>query len=1025
MHKGFTPVRRLYLLLLCLLLVLGCSPARADSLKSAPMTAGATQNGMVRVRLSSLGNPATLNLTVYGSYTVNGQSSRTLSSGSSVKVTFNKSSGTLALTVNGATTQMGAAFKLRRHETSGQNGIRIAQGRVPGNLYPGDFSFTVKGSTLYVVAYIYIEDYLYGVLPYEMGDSSGLEALKAQAVAARTYTMRAMSASASSLYDVVDTTTDQVYSGTPAGNVNCVSAVDATRGIALKNGSSFTATYYTASNGGQTESIKNAWGIGSFSYLGVKDDPYDLSNPASPKRSFQISASGAQSSAFGSLLSKKAASVFGSGAQVTAVSDVTLHTPKYASPSKLYTKLDVSCSYTRNGQGGSGRLTFDIFSELEGPLGMSINSGANELWSVSRSSAGFTVYARRFGHGIGMSQRGAMYMAQLGYTYDQILAFYFEGCTRVQYTLTRSILSPVAEGQSSQEQVIPQAPAQLETPPEGSARLLRSADLTVSPGGSAISTLPANALVTVYAQSGQSCLVGYGVLCGYVPLSALQVNGAIPASSDQAPTVPISRATVINSTALNLRSAPSLNGPVITTVPGGAVLPILRLEGSWAYTQYGLRAGYVSTDYLSMGASAGTQAPAAAVSLSAQVTTPSGSLNLREEARENARVLRTIPRGEVIAVSEKGDTWCKVTYSGTLGYVMTRFLSFLDGGATPAPTAVPMPQIQARYARVTTSGGSLNLRAAPNGSAVVFRTIPCNEIIPLLEQGSLWCKTTYQGVTGYVMTSFLSFLTDQEALATPSPAPTPIPVAPDVPTPAASLAQVSTPGGSLNLRLSPQGNAQVLTTIPQNEFVSLLRSQGDWCLVTYRGTTGYVMARYLVTADSPLPVPAPSPTPQQAAPSQLTDGYAQVAPPSGSLNLRDAPRDDARVLLTIPRGEIIPLLSQGTAWCQVRYAGQTGFVMARFLAFPSAPAASLSGNADTQRDPTLRTLRMPVLATVMSDASSLNLRAGCSLSAQLLTEMPKYDLVTVTAVGDTWCAVSYQDLDGFCMRKYLEFTLYE
>ena len=466
MYTRFRRLRTVFCLLLICCLVSAALPVRADSLASAPMTAGETMNGMVRVRLSSLGSPSTLNLTVYGSYTVNGQSGQSLKSGSSVTVNYNASTGQLSLTANGVTSNMGSSFKLRRHETSGENGIKIAQGRAPGNLYPGDFQFIVKNGTLYVIAYIYMEDYLYGVLPYEMGGASPLEALKAQAVAARTYTMRAMKASASSMYDVVDTTSDQVYSGTPSGNANCKTAVDATRGIAVKNGSAFTATYYTASNGGQTESIKNAWGVNGYSYLGVKDDPYDLANPDSRKSSFTVSASGTQSnSKLGTLLNQKAASVFGSGAAVTGVYAVTPHTPKYASPSRLYTKLDFAVSYTRNGASGTGVITFDIFNELESALSMNITSGNAELWSVTQTDTGFTVTARRYGHGIGMSQRGAIQMARMGYTYGQILAFYFEGCTRVQYTLTRSILSAVVPGQASHEQVTQEQPAVLDPTP--------------------------------------------------------------------------------------------------------------------------------------------------------------------------------------------------------------------------------------------------------------------------------------------------------------------------------------------------------------------------------------------------------------------------------------------------------------------------------------------------------------------------------------------------------------------------------
>ena len=59
----------------------------------------------------------------------------------------------------------------------------------------------------------------------------------------------------------------------------------------------------------------------------------------------------------------------------------------------------------------------------------------------------------------------------------------------------------------------------------------------------------------------------------------------------------------------------------------------------------------------------------------------------------------------------------------------------------------------------------------------------------------------------------------------------------------------------------------------------------------------------------------------------------------------------------------------------------------------------------------------------MSTSRALNLRADCNTNAAILAEIPKYDFVSITAVGDTWCAVEYEGQSGYCMRKYLEFTL--
>ena len=115
-----------------------------------------------------------------------------------------------------------------------------------------------------------------------MSDSFPLEALKAQAVAARTYAMGRKWVSATRDYDVVDTTQDQVYKGLDADYTNVIAAVEATRGVVGTYNGGFAMCYYTASNGGQTALATDIWGgEGDYGYLAMVDDPYDLENPSS------------------------------------------------------------------------------------------------------------------------------------------------------------------------------------------------------------------------------------------------------------------------------------------------------------------------------------------------------------------------------------------------------------------------------------------------------------------------------------------------------------------------------------------------------------------------------------------------------------------------------------------------------------------------------------------------------------------------------------------------------------------------
>ena len=669
-------------------------PALAESgPQSAPLNMGGTQSGIVRVRLSSLGNPSTLKLTVSGSYTVNGQ---TLSNGTTATVNFNKSAGQLTLTVGGSVLSMGASFRLTRQS----GGLKIAQSRVSGNVYPGDMQFTARGSTLYVVANVFIEDYLYGVLPYEMGNSSGLEALKAQAVAARTYTLNAMK-SASSLYDLVDTTTDQVYNGTPSGNENCRRAVDETRGVAVKNGNAYTATYYTASNGGQTETVKNAWNVSGADYLVIQDDPYDLSNPDAVVKSVRVSAGNPQNGKMGSLLNRKAAEAFGSGASVTAVYAITPHTPRYVYPSRLYTKLDFEVAYTLNGQSATGIITFDIFSELESALGMSINTGKNELWSVTQNGDTFIISARRYGHGVGMSQRGAMQMAKMGYTYDQILGFYYPGCVRVLYTLDVPL-------EPTEAPLPTQAPVIIETPAP-----------------------------------------------------------AVTAPPVETPAVPAWVNT--ESGSLNLRSAPNGNAKIIRTIPQYAQISVFERDSAWCKAAYGGSVGYVMTKYLSFDApivpaapTAKPDFPASEGGLTARVTTKKGSLNLRIEPKSNAKVLCTVPQNDQVVVIEPGETWSRIVYEGIQGYAMTKFLT-VEAKAAPTapPSALPMEPMRALampvLGRVNTPLSTLNLREGCSTDTRILLEIPKNDYATITAIGDTWCAVTYQEVSGYCMIQYLEF----------------------------------------------------------------------------------------------------------------------------------------------------------------------------------------------------------------------------------------------------------------------------
>ena len=645
-----------FALLLMLLALLLPMAAAADK----GVRQGSTISGTVRVYLSSIGSNTNVDLTVDGSYSIGGDTSRAIARGT--KLTVRNSGGTLLMHMNGSEQTMGSRFKLRRHQTSGNNGVRIAQARKPQNLYPGDIELIAKGGNVQIVVHVYMEDYMRGVLPYELDNSFPLEALKAQAVAARTYALKKMSAQAAT-YDLVDTTSDQVYNGTPEGNARCVQAVQETSGLVGTVGGDYMASYYTASNGGQTESVANAWGSGSYSYLQMKDDPYDLRNGASIAKSVTFYRSGSTSvSALTQLLRDEAAMQVGAyDVTIQSIDNVYVHTPKYPDPSRVYTKVTVDMTLAGY---GSVSVTLDYFGQVESLCSMSINVLKNETLTVSQTSNGFKLTARRFGHGVGMSQRGAQQMASEGFTYDQILSFYYPGIVRTRYTMTRTLL-PSMDGTPDITDE-PTSDAQMAvvslSNPLDSLNLRREANTT----SAILAQMPHGTQVTLLEYGTAWSRVQYGTLSGYVKNEFLSIADD---GVEEAPPAENSKgsATVMlsdESQTLNLRAAPTTGSAIAARLRHGTVLTVLERYDSWTYVQHGALTGYVMNDYILYDA-AGTPEPETSAppkplepgdSLPATVVLQSSDsrLNLREGKSLSAQVLLRLTPGTQVIVTEIG-----------------------------------------------------------------------------------------------------------------------------------------------------------------------------------------------------------------------------------------------------------------------------------------------------------------------------------------------------------------------------------
>ena len=458
--------KRLFVLPLALLILIMAVafPASADTPSS------------IRVYLRRLQVEDTLRVTVKGQYAT--QDGR-LSFSDGAKLVVVLRGDQLVLHTGQAAVVMGSSIKLVRCQSETPGYLLLNDGT---GMYEGDLSLDIVENAIRPILTINVEDYLLGVVPFEMGDSFPLEALKAQAVTARTYALR--KSGSSGAYDVEDTTNDQAYRGRTTSSPLSEQAVTETKGLCGVYRGALASCFYSASNGGQTELGQHVWPTDApdaYGYMDMRDDPYDLENRNSVVKRYTLQKKPGEkgigealhqalTAAMGEQLSALGVEADGELVRFDEIQSVEAVTPKYDGDSRLMTELrftvkisvrDYTFRQTPSPQPAASStphadetpaptatpafspyrkvkeavtVTLPIFTEAERAMGLSINVSQNELITVSDIGSAFLIESRRFGHGVGMSQRGAEQMArQYGMTYEQILAFYYPGMGLVSY----------------------------------------------------------------------------------------------------------------------------------------------------------------------------------------------------------------------------------------------------------------------------------------------------------------------------------------------------------------------------------------------------------------------------------------------------------------------------------------------------------------------------------------------------------------------------------------------------------------
>ncbi len=415
--------------------------ACAILLASAPALA-ASYHTQVRVLLST-GKNTSLEFTPVGDFYIAEAEKLTVPNDA---LTISATGARVALTVGGQTVSAASLTLVNRDYGDTTSYIRLKNSEHGTCTYLGNITFDVANGRIRAINTLPIEQYLYGVVPNEMSNGFPVSALKAQAVCARSYVMAKCSVYSGRSYDIGDTSSDQVYAGYASRNARAIAAVDETAGVVLTYEGEIIEAFYSSSNGGQTERTSNVWSEDHAYYVN-EDDPYDLMNPSSLEyvsfipEVFNEETVAAMDPGVYAALVRGVYEAAGPGADIEGVISVTPVERLYDEPSRCYTAADAALTvHLEDGTYAQTTVRLDLetltLGDANNTTGSLTSNGYKlRMWGAERVRAGVNGAAydgwqltrRRWGHGVGLSQRGAQQRARMGQSYLDILAFYYVG----------------------------------------------------------------------------------------------------------------------------------------------------------------------------------------------------------------------------------------------------------------------------------------------------------------------------------------------------------------------------------------------------------------------------------------------------------------------------------------------------------------------------------------------------------------------------------------------------------------------
>ena len=265
--------------------------------------------------------------------------------------------------------------------------------------YRGNFDLIIENGRIVPVNLVEMDQYLYSVVPSEIGKKFPDEAVKAQIVTSRTYSYYNAKNSKFKNYDMVDNVNSQVYKGIIEEDEKINSLVDSTKNIVMTyKGEPINAIFHDDS-GGYTANVEDVWGGVPVDYLKAVDDSGNVMD--SPRRYWSYS-----------VTKDRLSKIFG-------VYPETIEVERKDNRIKIV---------RLKGKGRTVEVTGNEFRKRMGYTNI-----FSTIFDYSDNGSSYMFSGNGSGHGVGLAQWGAYAQAEKNKKYDQILKYYFTGIKIEEY----------------------------------------------------------------------------------------------------------------------------------------------------------------------------------------------------------------------------------------------------------------------------------------------------------------------------------------------------------------------------------------------------------------------------------------------------------------------------------------------------------------------------------------------------------------------------------------------------------------